>query len=244
MHPDESTALKQSKSGRNNLIHIVLLKGYGFLSENATFVDICNDHSLEFIGPKSDQIRMMGDKSTARDTMKVHSNYLYRSNCQCTGFTARSLLSSSRTPRTFRAWNLVFAYSKERCKSVPNSKLPPCYKATLFKSKLQRRQSQLVSTMPLHVGSYFDPRKPLDGKYFIFWASCPLKLLVTISKSLLVQAAGVPTVPGSDGLIKDEEDAMHYAEKVDVILNGYNRSALPYKDVNTFLVVGMDLFSR
>ncbi|PRW56214.1 biotin carboxylase chloroplastic [Chlorella sorokiniana] len=45
--------------------------GYGFLSENATFVDICNDHGLEFIGPKSDSIRVMGDKSTARDTMKA-----------------------------------------------------------------------------------------------------------------------------------------------------------------------------
>ncbi|KAK9810458.1 hypothetical protein WJX72_010998 [[Myrmecia] bisecta] len=45
--------------------------GYGFLSENSTFVDICGDHGIEFIGPKSDQIRMMGDKSTARDTMKA-----------------------------------------------------------------------------------------------------------------------------------------------------------------------------
>ncbi|GAB4820652.1 hypothetical protein N2152v2_007698 [Parachlorella kessleri] len=44
--------------------------GYGFLSENATFIDICNDHGIEFIGPKSEQVRIMGDKSTARDTMK------------------------------------------------------------------------------------------------------------------------------------------------------------------------------
>ena len=44
--------------------------GYGFLSENATFVDICADHGIEFIGPKSESIRLMGDKSTARDTMK------------------------------------------------------------------------------------------------------------------------------------------------------------------------------
>jgi acetyl-CoA carboxylase biotin carboxylase subunit len=44
--------------------------GYGFLSENSTFVDICADHGLEFIGPRSDSIRIMGDKSTARDTMK------------------------------------------------------------------------------------------------------------------------------------------------------------------------------
>ncbi|GBG63914.1 hypothetical protein CBR_g39919 [Chara braunii] len=45
--------------------------GYGFLSENATFVDICNDHGLNFIGPKPDSIRIMGDKATARETMKV-----------------------------------------------------------------------------------------------------------------------------------------------------------------------------
>lgn len=46
-------------------------QGYGFLSERAEFVDICNDHGIEFIGPKSNQIRLMGDKNTARDTMKV-----------------------------------------------------------------------------------------------------------------------------------------------------------------------------
>ncbi|CAL5225674.1 g8537 [Coccomyxa viridis] len=45
--------------------------GYGFLSENATFVDICKDHGIEFIGPTSDHINIMGDKSTARDTMKA-----------------------------------------------------------------------------------------------------------------------------------------------------------------------------
>jgi acetyl-CoA carboxylase biotin carboxylase subunit len=43
--------------------------GYGFLSENSTFVDICADHGIEFIGPKAEHIRIMGDKSTARDTM-------------------------------------------------------------------------------------------------------------------------------------------------------------------------------
>ena len=48
-----------------------VLQGYGFLSENATFVDICADHGIEFIGPKAQHIRIMGDKSTARDTMKV-----------------------------------------------------------------------------------------------------------------------------------------------------------------------------
>ena len=58
-------------------------QGYGFLSENAAFVDICKDHGINFIGPNSDSIRTMGDKSTARDTMKVQTacatprSYLY-----------------------------------------------------------------------------------------------------------------------------------------------------------------------
>lgn len=47
------------------------MQGYGFLSENAAFVDICKDHGITFIGPSPDSIRTMGDKSTARDTMKV-----------------------------------------------------------------------------------------------------------------------------------------------------------------------------
>ena len=45
--------------------------GYGFLSENATFVQIVQDHGLTFIGPTADHIRMMGDKITAKETMKA-----------------------------------------------------------------------------------------------------------------------------------------------------------------------------
>ena len=45
--------------------------GYGFLSENATFVQIVQDHGLAFIGPKAEHIRLMGDKITAKDTMKA-----------------------------------------------------------------------------------------------------------------------------------------------------------------------------
>jgi acetyl-CoA carboxylase, biotin carboxylase subunit len=44
--------------------------GYGFLSENATFVQICEDHGLTFIGPTSEHIRLMGDKITAKETMR------------------------------------------------------------------------------------------------------------------------------------------------------------------------------
>ena len=45
--------------------------GYGFLSENASFVQICEDHNLTFIGPTSEHIRLMGDKITAKETMKA-----------------------------------------------------------------------------------------------------------------------------------------------------------------------------
>ncbi len=45
--------------------------GYGFLSENASFVRILEDHDITFIGPTSEHIRIMGDKITAKDTMKA-----------------------------------------------------------------------------------------------------------------------------------------------------------------------------
>jgi len=44
--------------------------GYGFLSERADFVDICEEHHIKFIGPSSRAMRLMGDKATARETME------------------------------------------------------------------------------------------------------------------------------------------------------------------------------
>ena len=45
--------------------------GYGFLSENANFVQIVEDHELTFIGPSAEHIRIMGDKITAKETAKA-----------------------------------------------------------------------------------------------------------------------------------------------------------------------------
>ena len=45
--------------------------GYGFLSENAKFVQILEDHDIAFIGPTAEHIRIMGDKITAKETMKA-----------------------------------------------------------------------------------------------------------------------------------------------------------------------------
>jgi acetyl-CoA carboxylase biotin carboxylase subunit len=45
--------------------------GYGFLSENAKFSKICQDHGIKFIGATPEQIEKMGDKSMAKETMKA-----------------------------------------------------------------------------------------------------------------------------------------------------------------------------
>jgi acetyl-CoA carboxylase biotin carboxylase subunit len=44
--------------------------GYGFLSENAHFAEICKEHKIKFIGPSADTIKQMGDKATAKETAK------------------------------------------------------------------------------------------------------------------------------------------------------------------------------
>ena len=49
-----------------NAIH----PGYGFLSENASFAQILEDHGIKFIGPASGQIRRMGDKVEAKAEMR------------------------------------------------------------------------------------------------------------------------------------------------------------------------------
>ncbi|HCQ15818.1 MAG TPA: acetyl-CoA carboxylase biotin carboxylase subunit, partial [Cryomorphaceae bacterium] len=45
--------------------------GYGFLSENARFSRICSENGIKFIGPSPEMIERMGDKATAKETMKA-----------------------------------------------------------------------------------------------------------------------------------------------------------------------------
>jgi acetyl-CoA carboxylase biotin carboxylase subunit len=44
--------------------------GYGFLSENASFASIVEEHGISFIGPSSDHIRLMGDKIASKEKIK------------------------------------------------------------------------------------------------------------------------------------------------------------------------------
>jgi len=46
--------------------------GYGFLSENAHFAEVCESIGITFIGPSSQHISLLGDKSQARETMVQH----------------------------------------------------------------------------------------------------------------------------------------------------------------------------
>jgi acetyl-CoA carboxylase biotin carboxylase subunit len=79
---DESVCIGPPPSGKSylnipNIISAALTRnataihpGYGFLSENARFAEICADHRLTFIGPSPSAILAMGDKSTAKKTMQ------------------------------------------------------------------------------------------------------------------------------------------------------------------------------
>jgi acetyl-CoA carboxylase biotin carboxylase subunit len=47
--------------------------GYGFLAENAGFAEICKDHNIKFVGPSTESIKAMGDKASAKKTMKENN---------------------------------------------------------------------------------------------------------------------------------------------------------------------------
>ena len=69
-----------SKDSYLNIPHIIsaaeitnadaIHPGYGFLSERAEFSSICHEYGIKFIGPTPSMIEAMGDKATAKDTMK------------------------------------------------------------------------------------------------------------------------------------------------------------------------------
>ncbi|WP_223066540.1 acetyl-CoA carboxylase biotin carboxylase subunit [Paenibacillus caui] len=71
------TLAKDSYLNFTNLMSIATLTecdaihpGYGFLSENADFAEICDSCNITFIGPSANAISRMGDKSVAKQTMK------------------------------------------------------------------------------------------------------------------------------------------------------------------------------
>jgi 3-methylcrotonyl-CoA carboxylase alpha subunit len=58
--------LEAAKWSRAQAIH----PGYGFLSENAAFVDILEEKNITFIGPSASAIRSMGSKAESKRIME------------------------------------------------------------------------------------------------------------------------------------------------------------------------------
>jgi len=81
MMADESVCVGPARSSESYLVfdHIIdaagktgaeaIHPGYGFLSENAQFAERCEQEDIIFIGPKAESIRLMGDKTAARELM-------------------------------------------------------------------------------------------------------------------------------------------------------------------------------
>lgn len=79
---DEAVCIGEAPSSQSylnipNIIAAALTRGaeaihpgYGFMAENARFAEICADHNLAFIGPTPEAMLSMGDKSTAKATMR------------------------------------------------------------------------------------------------------------------------------------------------------------------------------
>lgn len=82
-YADESVCVGSAQAGKSYLVISNIIAaakntgaeaihpGYGFLAENADFARACADNDLVFIGPSADCIERMGDKSSARETMKM-----------------------------------------------------------------------------------------------------------------------------------------------------------------------------
>lgn len=51
--------------------------GFGFLSENSRFAKICEESNIKFIGPKSDVIDLLGNKSNSKKLMKEEGILLF-----------------------------------------------------------------------------------------------------------------------------------------------------------------------
>ncbi len=82
---DQAVCIGESPSNKSYLVGKKIIKaakklhvdgihpGYGFLSENADFAELCEQNNIIFIGPKSKSIKMMGDKLAAKDAVKDYN---------------------------------------------------------------------------------------------------------------------------------------------------------------------------
>ena len=69
--------------------------GYGFLSENAEFCDLCESQGIVFLGPKSAQMRSFGLKHTARE-LAIQANVPLLPGSQLLADEAEALVEANR----------------------------------------------------------------------------------------------------------------------------------------------------
>ncbi|HBQ59172.1 MAG TPA: biotin carboxylase, partial [Balneolaceae bacterium] len=84
LHADEAVFIGEAASSESYLVMDKIIDaarqtgadaihpGYGFLSENAAFAERCDKEGVIFIGPRPKAIRLMGDKTEARELMSQH----------------------------------------------------------------------------------------------------------------------------------------------------------------------------
>jgi urea carboxylase len=83
--------LEVAKQTGANAIH----PGYGFLSENADFCDLCESQGIAFIGPNSAQMRAFGLKHTARE-LAIEANVPLLPGSQLLADEAEALVEAER----------------------------------------------------------------------------------------------------------------------------------------------------
>ena len=109
--------------------------GYGFLSENARFADICETSGIVFIGPSADVIRMMGDKATARATAVANG----------VPITPGSEILTDPDEAYAKAMEIGLPVMIKATAGGGGRGMRPCFKAEEFKSLFQAASNEAIA---------------------------------------------------------------------------------------------------
>jgi len=109
--------------------------GYGFLSENARFAEICETSGITFIGPSADIIRMMGDKATARATAVANG----------VPITPGSELMADADEAYAKAMEIGLPVMIKATAGGGGRGMRPCFKEEEFKSLFQAASNEAVA---------------------------------------------------------------------------------------------------
>lgn len=109
--------------------------GYGFLSENARFADICESSGIVFIGPSAEVIRMMGDKATARATAVANG----------VPITPGSEILTDPDEALAKAKEIGFPVMIKATAGGGGRGMRPCFKEEEFKSLFQAASNEAMA---------------------------------------------------------------------------------------------------